>query len=59
MPTTKRQREFLAKLASDLQEALDLLPGRYWAVRSQRESYQVVIAHLRAWLDWTEEDEDD
>lgn len=57
MPTTLArstplQRSKLSHLASDLQEAFDSLPGRFWATRDQRESYATVLAHLRSWAAW-------
>lgn len=56
--STPRQRADLVKLAADLAITLDSLPARFWATRSQAESYETVMAHLSAWIAW-EEDEND
>lgn len=50
--STVDQRLALAKVRDDLQQAFDALPGRFWAARSQREAYTIVLAHLTAWADW-------
>lgn len=50
--STVDQREKLVRLRADLQEAFDALPHRFWAVRSQKDSYNDVLAHLEAWIRW-------
>ncbi|MCC2030344.1 hypothetical protein KEC56_12615 [Microbacterium sp. YMB-B2] len=63
MPTrlarsTPRQRLALTKLAADLQEAFDSLPGRFWSTHDQRQSYETVLRHLKAWAEWEEVDDE-
>lgn len=55
--STVDQRERLVKLRADLQEAFDTLPTRFWAVRSQKDSYRDVLAHLEAWIRWETDDD--
>lgn len=62
MPTrtarsTASQRVALAKLEDDLQEAFDSLDGRFWSTHDQREAYQIVLHHLRAWAFYERNDE--
>lgn len=63
MPTrtarsTAAQRADLVRLTADLVIALDGLPKRFWLTRNQADAYETVMAHLRAWIAW-EEDEND
>lgn len=51
-PTT---RAALIQIERDLRDALDSLPGRFWATRSQKDAYQVVIRHLQSWISWEAE----
>lgn len=53
--STPQQRQALAKLAEDLQEAFDSLSGRFWITHDQRAAYTTVLRHLRAWADWENE----
>jgi len=50
--TTKDQREALQQVKDLLSEAFALIDQRYWAVRSEREAYQTVLAHLEHWIEW-------
>lgn len=56
--STPRQRADLVKLSADLAITLESLPQRFWVSRNQTEAYMTVLAHLRAWSRW-EEDEND
>lgn len=63
MPTrsarsTPAQRADLIVLETMLRSALDALDGRFWATRSQKESYETVLRHLAAWIDWEHQDDD-
>jgi hypothetical protein len=47
--STVDQRQALIKLRLDLQAAFDTLPTRFFASKSQKDSYTEVLQHLELW----------
>lgn len=56
--STPSQRARLQALAVELKAALDALPARFWAGRSEIEAYTTVLRHIERWIAWEGNDND-